>query len=240
MTTKRINAVEVQNLRSRMRAGASVYVRAPAAADTHTHACAPSPAPPPSTRGVGERAAVRRQGLNNEEETPASKTTSLDVLVAALSVADRKELLARLSLDASGIRGEERDVDMWAGAVYEALLAFEGQGAGAGQGPMVVKRLVGASNAWAPVSAFMKASKLDNLPVTQRQSVYVLLARLLVQHAAGIADYTGAPFTVKLVSNCTNAIRGVFDHAFPGYVSAGLAHIVARRLTTTRHQENPK
>lgn len=75
----------------------------------------------------------------------------------------------------------------------------------------------------------MSVAGLSELPVVDRQAVYNMLADLLVQHAKELARYTGAPFSVKFIANLAQNISGVFDAAFPGYLEAGLAHVVARR-----------
>ena len=77
----------------------------------------------------------------------------------------------------------------------------------------------------------MADAKLDKLAVPERQSVYNLLADLVVRHAHGISMRSAAPLSPKLVANCSNNVASIFDKAFPGYVRAGLAHIVARQLT---------
>lgn len=180
---------------------------------------------------------IEGSGATPKHEVINFVKVDVETLVASanrMTAAERKELLARLSLSESGINGQERDIDMWSGAVYEALLRLAGQGDGASLGPLVIKRLVTAPNAWSPINAFMKASKLDRLTVTERQSVYQLLARLLVQHAKQLADHKGIVFSAKLVVTCGTSIAQVFDRAFPNYVASGIAHIVARRLTAPR------
>jgi hypothetical protein len=151
-----------------------------------------------------------------------------------MSPADRRELLARLSLAESGADGQERDQDMWAGSVYEALVAHDGGGGRESVGPAVVKRLVTPAGAWRPVADFMAAARLDRLTVAERKSFYSLLARLLVAHAAEVSNRSGAPLTARLVASCAANVRAVFDNSFPGYVAAGIAAVVARRLTRAR------
>lgn len=147
---------------------------------------------------------------------------------------DRKELLDRLALQhglESAPSASDRDLNMWAEAIHNALERTLGAGQGDGVGPLVIRRLVGARSAWAPVAEFMKTSKLADLTVIERQSVYGMLAGLLVDHARYVARSSGAPLGPKLVSSCAGSIRGIFDRSFPGYLAAGLAPIVARQLT---------
>ena len=129
-----------------------------------------------------------------------------------------------------------RDVQMWSVAVYDALCAAVGGPGAINLGPLSVKKVLGAATAFAPVASFMSVGGMDTLPVVDRQAVYVLLADLLVKHAKGIARHTGTPLALKLVANCTNNVAGVFDNAFPGYLQAGLAPLVARQMRRNQHK----
>lgn len=80
---------------------------------------------------------------------------------------------------------------------------------------------------------FMADAKFDQLKVAERQSVYALLAQMVVTQAQAISRNGYAPLGPKLVANCSQNIAGLFDQNFPGYLRAGLAHIVARQLTRT-------
>ena len=161
------------------------------------------------------------------------KLQELLALANKLPATEKQQLLDHLALQAQTTPvGSERDVDMWSVAIHEALQHALGAAGGALGGPILVKRVVGSPSSWKPVDAFMKASKMSDLQVRERQSVYGLLADLLVKHARYVARRSGAPLSPKLVGNCTGSISGVFDAAFPGYLEAGLAPIVARRLTS--------
>lgn len=153
-------------------------------------------------------------------------------LAAELTPDQRRELLARLSLDSNSKHMEQaRDVDMWAEAVFRALHGSGGESVMVSAGPAVVKRTVGAPQAWRPVSEFMDSSRLATLKVTERQSVYGMLAKLVTDHARRVARRSGIPLTIRLVGNCAGNVAGLFDNAFPGYLDSGLALIVAKRLT---------
>lgn len=153
-------------------------------------------------------------------------------LVARLTAEQRKELLARLALEQSSAAADQpRDIDMWSEAVYQAINSLGRDSVMAGSGPAVVKRTVGTPQMWRPVADFMATSRLDSLTVTERQSVYGMLARLVISHAHNVARRASVPLSLKLVGNCANNIAGLFDNAFPGYLDSGLALIVARRLT---------
>lgn len=123
---------------------------------------------------------------------------------------------------------------MWATAVHEALQEALGGSLGSTVGPMAVQRIVGTHKAFEPVSEFMAHSRLREVQVVERLALYRLLAELLVAHARKVARHVDAPLSLKLVVNCTNNVAGLFDSAFPGYLGAGLAHIVARRLSAQK------
>lgn len=162
---------------------------------------------------------------------PAPTLAELERLAMSLGTKERKQLLAKLSLaDADNDVGEKRDLDMWTEAVYAALLDANG-GVGAGlPGPAVVKRALASSGAWSIVRGFMADAKLDVLSVTERQGVYNMLAELTVKHAHNVSMRSAAPLGPKLVANCSTNISSIFDKAFPGYVKAGLAPVIARQM----------
>lgn len=128
---------------------------------------------------------------------------------------------------------------MWAEAVYDALVALNG-GSGRGlPGPALIKRAMGQGSAWSSVAGFMESSKYDALKVVERQAIYQMLAKLLLEHAQDISEHTGAPLTPKLLATCCSNITAIFNRAFPGYLRAGLGLIVARQLTARRpHQDD--
>ena len=147
-----------------------------------------------------------------------------------LSSGERKKVLDHLLLDTQ-LNGEseaDRDISMWAEAVHREVTRRLGSSDGGLVGPGIVRRLVAVGTSWKPVQQFMQSSKLAELQVTERQRAYYLLAELLVRHALVVARRSGAPFSVKLVAQCTNNLPGVFEDSFPGYLEAGLARMVAR------------
>jgi hypothetical protein len=113
-----------------------------------------------------------------------------------------------------------------------SLVSIIGGQAGAAHGIMLVKRSLAISSSWGPVAEFMSAAGFDRLEVSKRQSVYYMLADLLVKYASSLSRKLKVPLTPKLVANCAQQIAAVFDTAFPGYVAAGLAPLVAARLTS--------
>lgn len=183
------------------------------------------PPPPIPFRGGEGRGVLPRAG------TAEMKAEDVLSLANKLSPEQRKQLLASLALqEQTADPVKQRDVDMWAGAVYSGLVATNGGSPGGVPGPAVVKRILAAPSAWKPVDGFMEACKFDQLSVTERQSVYNLLADLVIKHAAQIAHRSKIPLSPKLIGTCSSNVASLFDLAFPGYMRAGLAHIVARRL----------
>jgi len=189
-----------------------------------------SPLPPPYRGGEGR--GVPLEVLVKEEK---NKVGSLLDQASELSATDRKLLLAKLSLGLHHSRSDDpRDLDMWVAAVYEGLQTAFGAGDGAGVGPAAVKRTLGSPACWGPVAEFMGFSKLDQLKVAERQSVYQLLAGLVIKHARYVSSHSGAPMSAKLVGSVSVNIAGIFDQAFPGYLASGLAKMVATRLVRQR------
>lgn len=183
----------------------------------------PPPTPSPFKGEVG--------GGGLSPAAPAPTLEDLERLALNLGAADRRLLLAKLSLaNTDADAGETRDLDMWTAAVYDALLATNGGTGGGLPGPAAVKRALAASGAWSIVRGFMADAKLDVLTVTERQGVYNMLAELTVKHAHHVSMRSQAPLGPKLVANCSTNISSIFDKAFPGYVKAGLAPVIARQM----------
>lgn len=149
----------------------------------------------------------------------------------SLSAADRRKLLDHLALVSKEAEdASPRDVEMWVVAVYEELVRVLGVGDGASVGPVIVKRALSPRAAWAPVQGFMANKAFEGLQAIERQSIYRLLATLLVRHARSVSSRSGAPLSPKLVANCTGNVAGLFDQAFPGYLRAGLGRVIVRQL----------
>ena len=183
--------------------------------------------PPLPLRGRGEGVSPQAADKNLNEAI---------TLASALSEDQRRELLATLSLELQVKQnsGQARDVQMWATAVHEALQEALGGSLGATVGPLAVQRIVGAHKAFEPVAEFMTRSRLREAQVVERLALYRLLAGLLVTYARKVAQFAGVPLSLKLVANNASHVAGLFDAAFPGYLGAGLAHIVARRLSVRK------
>lgn len=190
--------------------------------------------PPPPSYGGGGGGPTNLRGPGSKNQS--ASLAEVMKLVEALPVDGQRQVLDQLALRQQTTEAAKpRDLDMWSQAVYDALQDALGASAGALGGPLIVKRTVGTQSAWKPVDEFLRHSKLGALPVRERLSVYGMLARLLVKHAQFVARKSGAPLSPKLVGSCTGNIAGVFEQAFPGYLFAGLAPIVARRLAEGVH-----
>lgn len=190
----------------------------------------PSPIPVSDEKEEKEKTLVSKK-LSKE---PSQDTSLEDLLSLAdqLNKEDHKKLLAHLALKTQGLGKDEgsRDKTMWSQAVYEALLKANGTGDGAGQGPALVKRLLAPTSVWAPLEDFMESSRLSKLTVTERLSMYRLLANLLVSHCQQVARHMRIPLGAKLVAGQAVNVAAIFDNAFPGYLAAGLVPVVAKHL----------
>lgn len=175
-----------------------------------------------------ERVAVHGDARSHAH---ASDVTDFAHRIKQLSAKDRKALLDTLLLEQQLDDGPPaaRDVAMWAEAVHREFTQAVGSADGGLVGPGVVRKAVQVGTSWKPVLSFMQSSKLMELSVTERQRAYYMLAQMLVRHARSVARHTGTPLTLKLVCNCTGALAGLFDNAFPGYLEAGLAKVIARQ-----------
>ena len=187
---------------------------------TGTRRGEPKALPPAGRPRVGPAAPVRAGGTpDTGNMTRRQKQELLDLLA--------------LELSTSAKNAEDPDLGMWSVAVCSALEGAIGPEGGGNYGQVLVRRSLGTPAAWRPVGAFMESSGLLAEPKNIRQSVYLMLGRLLVDHALGISDHTGAPMGPKLVATCAANIRGVFERSFPGYLAAGLAPVVARPMATS-------
>ena len=178
------------------------------------------------------------------EENPVKKSTVkrwekkysgtpeevIEQLMPRLVSSAKKKFLDQLLLERQLEDQTEsvRDLGMWTEAVHRAFTGRLGSADGGLVGPALVRKVVSVGTSFKPVLAFMQSSKLSELTVTERQRAYYMLAELLVQHALVVARRSGVPMSVKLVSQCTNNLAGVFDAQFPGYLEAGLAKMIAR------------
>lgn len=185
-----------------------------------------------TTTNVVSVVSVAQRERESTHAREAADTDSLLEQILALEPTAQKELLDRVAAHQllNSSKPTDRDVSMWSVAVYDAYCRAVGGPGAAGVGPHLVRKVLAASAAWTPVAQFMAGTQLQTFDVTDRQAIYMLLADLLVKQARSIARYTGAPFSPKLIANCTANISALFDDAFPGYLEAGLVTVVARQM----------
>lgn len=161
-------------------------------------------------------------------------------LVGLLDPAQKKRLLDELALEqlstsATKTPDQARNLDMWATAVYEAFSAALGGSTATGIGPVLVRRTMAQQSVWAPVESFLEVSRLGELSVQERLGIFRMLAQMLVSHSRKVARYGKVPVSIKLVGNNTGNLAGLFEDAFPGYLAAGMARIVARMASAKSH-----
>lgn len=175
-----------------------------------------------------------KEGVPNPQP-PAPPTDALAASLFSqlqnLDPKQRKQLLDRLQLQDLELRDQDkatRDLSMWAEAVYAALQASTGDGGAGESGVMVLRRLLGARNVWAPVDQFVTAARISEETVVNRQRFYNLLAELLVSYTKKVASYNRVPVGPKLVASNAGKVQELFDAAFPGYLRCGLVKAVLR------------
>lgn len=193
------------------------------------------PSPPPKGRG-GVPVGPLFPALQQKEEKENNPLSNVLAALDQLSPDQRKEVLAKLALaNQTTPSKHDRDLEMWVVAVHEGLQAAIGGGGRGLSGPAQMKRSLSHTSSWGSVQEFMKSSKLDQISVTERQSVYVMLAKLVIENARWISRKAGIPLSAKLVANCATNISGIFDQSFPGYLESGLTHLIAKQLTSPRY-----
>jgi hypothetical protein len=196
---------------------------------TATTASAQTRAPLPSKEGGGGPASLVGE----------TATVSLDEVLSLanqLTAEERKQVLDLLALkqQVASSATVDRDLEMWVEAVLRALLDALGAEEGAGIGSFLIKRSLGVRSVWGPTRSFFERIRVFDLNVAERMPVYSFLADLLVARCRTLSKRTGAPLGPKLVANCAPDIASIFESAFPGYLAAGLAHVVARQLLRSK------
>lgn len=184
----------------------------------------------PFSRGVFVKESVN-ENRANVTVSPSHIVESVEQAALGMSKADRQALFDRLSLSLQESEAT-RDSGMWAQAVVRALQTVLGAGGASAYGPAVAKGVVGAVKAFAPIAEFIKTVGLDEFHIVERQAALNFLAEMVVADADDFARHAGIPLGVKLVSQRQANVRGIFDRAFPSYLSAGLGKIVFRQMAS--------
>lgn len=190
--------------------------------------------PIPPLGGVGDIGIFNREKIKkNEDEKILLNNTEWSVLELVVelnkqSPTTRKRLLDELALGLkqNTTASSSRDVEMWLKSVAAELTVVLSSYQYTGN--MKAQNVVG----WSYVEEFMHSSGLSRCTVVQRAGVYKLLAGLLVKHARGIAEHVGQPLSLKFTMSCSNAVPGLFDAAYPGYLQAGMAAAVVAAMRT--------
>lgn len=190
------------------------------ASHAHTRTCASEQNPEGGLRAARSPARAARVHAHEPDD--------IDAFLAKLTREQKQEMLDRFALEnVKGAGG--RDLDMWSASVARALEDAIGGSGREAYGQLLCKRQLGSSSTWAPIEAFMRTSGLSDLVVVERQAVYNLLAELIVDAAKYNARRSGAPLSLRLTASHTGQVNGIFERAFPGYVAAGLAYVVAKQ-----------
>lgn len=178
------------------------------------------PPPPLPLRGGEGRGVLPRDAVEGIVEQARSLTRD-----------ELRQLLAKLSLLATEQVGRsDRDLDMWAGSVYDGLVSLNGGSARGLVGPALFKQALASAAAWHPVTGLMSSAGYDKLSVTERQAIYRMLAGLLLRHAAYLNRERSVPISPKMLASCCANITSLFDNAYPGYLRSGVALVIAKAL----------
>lgn len=191
--------------------------------------------PTPYVVGVG-RGTLSQNGTDNKNKTDSTVPSShivesVEQAALGMTKADRQALLDRLSLSLQET-DTPRDSGMWVLGVVRALESILGAGGASAYGPAVAKGIVGGTKGFAPVAEFIKTVGLDEFHIVERQAALNFLAEMVVADADDFARHAGIPLGLKLVAQRSVNVRGIFDRAFPSYLSAGLGKIVFRQMST--------
>lgn len=130
----------------------------------------------------------------------------------------------------------ERDEEMWADSLEQLL------GEALGTPPSARHRsaaiLGSLRDSFAVVQAFVQAAGLMQQVSYNRKVIYNLLAGFVVEYSKQLAAKIGAPLSFKFVLQNVERLPALFDRAYPGYVQAGLACIVADQIINSQPKKD--
>lgn len=181
-----------------------------------------TPTPTPLCGGVGW--GVPHQAAE-EKQTSAEQ---LLTLARTLPKPEQRKLLAALAAEQTET-GKDRDQQAWIDALLAALLKANRGQAGGLPTSFHLKRAM-ASGGWSAIAEFMHDSGFMQFTVNERAAAYRLLATLLLEHATEVSRRKNVPKTPQLLASCATNIGALFENAFPGYLSAGIARVVVRTM----------
>lgn len=168
--------------------------------------------------------------ISQNEILAGSVMDQVKALCEKLGKKEQKQVLDYLSLQSLQKTDKDlRDVDMWINSLYQVCQNMKNV-MQIGFSPAMLKQQAGSGQAWQPVSEFMEDSGLMTLKVVERQSVYRMLAGLVVENAQKVSRNADLALSAKLLANCASNVASLFDNEFPGYLQSGLALMVAKRL----------
>lgn len=202
-----------------------------------TPAAKPAPLPTPSIeggRGVGGHGlyatGLEKIQIDVTEIGGPAVAVSMAAILDQLSLTEKQAVYDALAMELRNSSPADRELDMWASSLHEALVAALGTGGGGVPGPMVIRGYMKPTQQWTPIAGYMEACGFTKLKVGERLAIYRLLARSLVERCQEIARRARIPLGPKLVAQNVGDIAAIMDASFPGYAAAGALQIVALRL----------
>ncbi|HUW47103.1 MAG TPA: hypothetical protein VMW50_15105 [Dehalococcoidia bacterium] len=175
---------------------------------------------------------------STERDVCVDKLDSLKNTVKNLSEKDRQVLLDYLLLlrqSEKPTSDQERKLNMWTNSLSLALSQMLGQTHHIFPPPLLTQ----ARKILKDVTEFMSSNDLGNLHTAETKSMYNVLARILVSHAAVVSAKARIPLSMKLVLQTTTPVVSLFDNYFPGYVKAKLLKqvLIAAGSGITTHDD---
>lgn len=187
--------------------------------------------------GLGVRAGVRggasARSLVNGLTSNKINQGANSMNIQTMSLVELKKQLDALALvyqERQKPGSQDRDVGLFSDAVHQKLDELLAGNITGNVGPLAIRELFRVPGTWGPILAFLERTGYVALPPAEKAVIYGFLADLVVRHAYSVSRRSRAPMSPKLVANCSGNLGSLFDREFPGYLRAGLAKLVAKRL----------
>lgn len=182
-----------------------------------------------------------QEHAGNQRPAAGDHTISIDMGVTpgptkpaeTMTTAELKKEVDRLALilrQRQQPDKQDRDLGIFADAVYTKINEVLGGAITGNVGPLSIRQLFQSAETWGPILAFLEQAGYLTMTPAEKVAVYGYLAELVVRHAYTVSKRSRAPMSPKLVANCSGNLGGLFEREFPGYLRRGHAGIVARRL----------